>query len=77
MEKEVRRFISERFLFNDKRAIPGDQSFFDSGLVDSMGILELISFLEERFGVRVEDHELVPENLDTVNHICTFLGSKI
>ena len=53
-----------------------DTSFLESGLIDSMGVLELVDFLEGEFGIDVGDSELVPENLDSVRNICRYLESK-
>lgn len=51
-------------------------SFLESGLIDSMGVLELVDFLEGQFGIEVGDAELVPENLDSIGNICRYLESK-
>ena len=56
--------------------IEEDTSFLESGLIDSMGVLELVDFLESQFGIAVEDSELVPENLDSIRSICRYLESK-
>jgi acyl carrier protein len=53
-----------------------DTSFLESGLIDSMGVLELVDFLEGQFGIEVGDAELVPENLDSIRNICGYLESK-
>ncbi len=53
-----------------------DTSLLESGLVDSMRVLELVDFLEERFGITVENSELVPENLDSIRNISAYLESK-
>lgn len=52
-------------------------SFLDTGLIDSTGVLELVDFLEERFGITVEDSELVPENLDSLDNLCRYLEKKV
>ncbi len=51
-------------------------SFFETGIMDSTGVMELILFLEEEFGISVEDEEVVPENLDSVDRLCVFLEGK-
>lgn len=51
-------------------------SFLDTGLIDSTGVLELVDFLEEQFDIEVEDSELVPKNLDSINNLCRYLESK-
>ncbi len=53
-----------------------DASFLESGVIDSTGVLELISYMETRFGITVEDHELVPENLDSINGLLRFVQKK-
>ena len=54
-----------------------DESLLESGIVDSTGILELVLFLEEQFTVKIEDEEIIPENLDTINNLVTFLEKKM
>jgi len=73
----VRTFIRENFLFGDDDAFKDDTSFLNEGIVDSTGILELVSFLEEEFSITVEDEDLVPENLDSINNVVTYLEKKI
>lgn len=51
-------------------------SFLDTGIIDSTGVLELVSFLEEQFDITVEDSELVPENLDSIDNLVRYLGTK-
>lgn len=74
---EVRSFIVESFLFgDDSQPLPDDMSLIDNDLVDSTGVLELVGFIEERFGVAVEDGEIVPANLDTIERIAAFVARK-
>lgn len=74
---EIRNFIVENFLFGDEsQALPDDLSLIENDLVDSTGILELVSFVEEHFGVKVEDADLVPANLDSIGRIVAFIGRK-
>lgn len=76
-EKKVREYILENYLFtNDESMLRNDESFLDKGIIDSTGILEVISFLEEQFGIKVEDSEMMPENLDSVNNIVKFVSAK-
>lgn len=73
----IRAFIVEHFpAASSGIEINDDTSFLESGLIDSMGVLELVDFLEDRFQIAVEDSELVPENLDSIRSICTYLESK-
>ena len=74
--EDVRSFIVENFLFGDGDSLEGDTSFLESGIIDSTGILELVMFLEETYGVKIEDEELEPENLDNLNNVKQFLEKK-
>ena len=51
-------------------------SFLDSGIIDSTGVMELVGFLEDRFGITVEDSELTPENLDSIGRVSAYLARK-
>jgi acyl carrier protein len=76
-EADIRQYLTDQFLFGDSRPLERDVSLLDQGIVDSTGILELIHFLEERYGIKVQDDELLPENLDTIGNICAFLERKL
>ena len=74
----VRSFILEDALVGEDPANFGDDlPLRTSGIIDSMGVIRLTSFLEERFGIRVDAHETGVENTDTVNAIVAFVASKI
>ena len=76
-ENKVREYMLENYLFtNDQNALANEDSFLDKGIIDSTGILEVIMFLEEEFGISVDDEEMVPENLDSVNNIVGFINRK-
>ena len=72
----IRTFIIENFLFGEDNNLKEETSFLESGIIDSTGILELVSYLEETFGISVEDEELVPENLDSIANVVAYLGKK-
>jgi len=72
----IRSFIIENFLFGDDDGLKDDTSFLDEGIVDSTGILELVAFLEQDFWIRVEDEELIPENLDSISNVVNYLERK-
>jgi acyl carrier protein len=74
---KVRNFIVENFLFGNDNGLTDDTSFLDEGIIDSTGILELVSFLEETFGIAVVDEELIPENLDSIKNVAGYLEGKI
>ena len=77
IEKIIREYILETFLFtNDPLALSSSDSFLQKGIIDSTGVLEMIFFLEQEFGIKVTDKELIPENLDSVNNIVRFVQSK-
>ena len=74
----VRRFIGENFLFRDDgNAIAHDQSLLDAGIIDSTGVLELVCFLETTFGIEVQDDEMLPENLDSIRAIASYVDRKL
>lgn len=75
--KRVRAFIVENFLFGKDEGLKDDTLFLEEGIIDSTGILELVSFLEEEFTVTVEDDDLVPENLGSINNVVAYLERKI
>lgn len=74
---EIRDFIVSNFLFGDAGSLGDDTSFLESGTVDSTGMLELIMFLEEKYNIKVEPQEMLPENLDSVNRAARFLATKL
>ncbi len=74
--QSVRTFIVENFLFGRDEGLEDGDSFLDSGIVDSTGILQLVNFLESSYGIKVGDDELIPENLDSINRISRFLQPK-
>jgi len=76
MADPLRAFIKENFLFGREPDFSGDDSFLEMGLIDSTGVLELVGYLEKTHGVTIEDDELVPENLDSINRIVRFVESK-
>lgn len=77
-ERKIRDFVLRNYLFTtDENALRNDQSLMRTGVLDSTGILELISFLYEAFEVQVDDEEMVPENLDSVAQLTTFVTGKL
>jgi len=73
----VREFMVENFLFGDGDSLKDDTSFMEEGIIDSTGILELVFFLEENFNISIEDHELVPGNMDSLQSIARFIDRKL
>ncbi|MBN70855.1 acyl carrier protein [Gimesia chilikensis] len=78
IQSEVRNFVAENFLFGeDPESLQNDDSFLETGIIDSTGVLELVAFIEDQYHVEVDDDELVPENLDSINRLIDFIDSKI
>lgn len=77
MKSTIRQYILENLLFTeDESALHDDESFLDGGIIDSTGVMEIILFIEESFGFRVNDDEMLPANLDSVNNLATFIQRK-
>ena len=77
IKDKIKAFIVEEFLFGKDDGLDDDASFLENGVIDSTGILVLVSFLEEEFSITVEDEELIPENLDSVNNVVAYVERKI
>lgn len=76
VKQSVRDFVRENFYVPTDRSLPDDASLRDLGVVDSTGVLEVVGFLEQEHGIVVEDAELLPENLDTIDAIAAFVARK-
>ena len=75
---EIKAFIVDNFLFGQGGdAVTNEQSFLESGIIDSTGLLELVSFVEERYAISIADRELMPENLDSVKNLSQFVARKL
>ena len=72
----VRQFIVTNFFVPDEGALGDDTSLLDQGIVDSTGVLELTAFIEENFSIKIDDAEIVPENLDSIGNILAFIARK-
>ena len=77
LKEKIREFVIENFLFGEGGDLKDDTSFLDEGIVDSTGILELVDFLEEEYEIDVDDEELIPENLDSVDNVTKYLERKL
>ena len=75
-QARVRQFVTTNFYLADPSALKDDQSLLDAGIIDSTGVLEIVQFLESDFGIKVEDTEIVPENVDSILRIAAFIGRK-
>ena len=72
----LREFIKDNFLFGQTPDFSDDDSFLEMGIIDSTGVLELVAFLESHHQFTIEDDELVPENLDSINNLTKFIERK-
>ena len=77
VQRAIRDYIKENILFGDGEKLDDNVSFQESGILDSTGFLELITFVEQQFGVDIGDDELVPENFDTLKKMATFVEQKL
>ena len=73
----VRQFIIENFLFEEDESLKDDTSFLEDGIIDSTGILEMVTFLEETYEMHVEDEEMIPENLDSIEAIAKYVTKMV
>ena len=75
--EKIREYIIENFLFGDSDPLSSDStSLLDEGIIDSVGVMELVAFLEQDFGLKIADDELVPENLDSVDNLVGYVSRK-
>jgi len=73
----MKKFIIDNFLFGDENeSFNDDDSFLEKGIIDSTGVLELIGVIEEKYNIKMEDDELIPENLDSLNNITSYILKK-
>jgi acyl carrier protein len=76
IKDQIRSFLATNFYVPDPTALADDASLLDQGLIDSTGVLEVIEFLESTFEIKVDDAEMLPENLDSVERIVAFVERK-
>lgn len=77
VESKVAGYIAENILFSrNGYPYPSDASFLENGIIDSMNVLELVMFVEEKFKVKVDDSEIVPENFDSVSKLAAYIKAK-
>jgi acyl carrier protein len=77
VESTLKDFIKENFLAcKGQTEISNEDMLLDTGLVDSVGVFELISFIGRTFGIELDDTEIVPENFESINRLAAFIRSK-
>ena len=78
IKRKLDVFIRDKFLLGNKDVVLNDyDSFLEKGFIDSTGILELVSYIEETFGINIEDEELIPDNLDSLDKLVNYISKKI
>jgi acyl carrier protein len=73
----IKILIVENFLFGDADRLQAETPLLESGILDSTGVLELIGHLESMFGIRIEDGEITPSNLNSLKNICEYVSRKL
>ncbi|MBT3386594.1 MAG: acyl carrier protein [Desulfobacula sp.] len=76
-KEKIRAFMIENFLFGEETDLKDDTSFLEEGIIDSTGVLELIEYLEEEFDIQIDDEDLIPENLDSLNNLEKFIAKLL
>jgi len=77
IEQKIKEFIIENFLFGDSdNGLGNTDSLLENGIIDSTGVLELVAFIEQTYGIKVKDEELIPENLDSIVNITNYILRK-
>lgn len=76
IKEQVRTFLTSNFYVADPAVLVDEASLLDHGIIDSTGVLEVILFIEETFDIKVEDSEMLPENLDSIERIADFIARK-
>ncbi|MCL4294799.1 MAG: acyl carrier protein [Anaerolineae bacterium] len=78
IQTQIREYVAKNLLFSgDGFKYSDDASFLEEGIVDSMGVLELVMFIEETFGVSADDQEIIPDNFDSVNKLANYVAGKM
>ena len=76
-EETLRKYILENYLFTeDESELDNNDSFLELGIIDSTGIMEVVLFIEMEFDIEVDDEELLPENLDTIDNLVKFIATR-
>ena len=76
LAEEIRAFVVENFLFGEGDRLKDEDSLVEGGIMDSMGVAELVAFVESRFGISLRDDELVAENLDSIARVVALVERK-
>jgi acyl carrier protein len=78
LNDELRRFVTDNFMFGKVgEGFADDDSFLERGIIDSTGVMELVAFLEEQYGIKLNDQDLIPDNLDSINRLARFVEGRL
>ena len=77
VREQLKQFVVESFLFGQQTELKDNDSFLESGIIDSTGVLELVTFVEEGFGIKVQDSDLIPDNLDSIEKLTAFVQRRL
>ena len=75
--QQIRSFIIDNFLLGQDSGFGDSDSFLEGGIIDSTGVLQLVAFLEETYGISVGDDEVTPENMDSIDNVSAYLRRKL
>jgi acyl carrier protein len=77
IEAQIKDYIAKNLLFSDNGfQYPDDVSFLDEGIVDSVGVMELVAFVEDKFKLKIDDMDVTPDNFDSVMKLASFIRRK-
>ncbi len=76
MHKDILDFLYDESLKDEFEGLDYDDSILELGLIDSLKMLELVNFITEKYGIEVDEDELMPENFESINAIVAFIESK-
>jgi acyl carrier protein len=76
IERDVRTFVVDHFLAGNATKLRADGSLLGD-VIDSMGVIALVAYLQEHFGITVEDDEVLPSNLDTIDNLVAYVSKKL
>jgi len=72
----IHGFIKQRFPLASSKELTQELSLLESGIVDSLGVLDLVGFIEQQFGIEAQDDDLVPENFDSIDALARFVRER-
>jgi acyl carrier protein len=78
LNDELRKFVTDNFMYGKPyEGFADDDSFIERGIIDSTAVMELVAFLEGRYGIKLQDQDLIPDNLDSINSLARFVENRL